>query len=138
MPLICKNSSTHFTKWVICQDFELKICFFVCNRGYNIQYHNGLRSRELGQAPMLLGFLFSQAGIIISHASVFVLRESIFLKYYFFSLFTFTVQGGAMTSMLCNLHFIQWHLTRRALVPFAAVSGKTLIPCDVKEYVQRM
>jgi hypothetical protein len=25
-----------------------------------------------------------------------------------------------------------------ALVPFAAVSGKTLIPCDVKEYVQRM
>ena len=50
MPLICKNSSTHFTKEVICQDFELKICFFVCNRGYNIQYHNGLRSRELGQA----------------------------------------------------------------------------------------
>jgi hypothetical protein len=26
---------------------------FVCNRGDTIQYHGGLRSRELGQAPML-------------------------------------------------------------------------------------
>ena len=30
---------------------------FVCNRGDTIQYHGGLRSRELGQAPMLLVFL---------------------------------------------------------------------------------
>ena len=30
---------------------------FVCNRGYTIQYHGGLRSRELGQAPMLQVFL---------------------------------------------------------------------------------
>ena len=32
-------------------------CLFVCNRGDTIQYHGGLRSRELGQAPMLLVFL---------------------------------------------------------------------------------
>ena len=43
------------------------------NRGVTIQYVGGLRSRELGQAPMLLVFLFSKAGIIISLASVFVL-----------------------------------------------------------------
>ena len=30
---------------------------FVCNRGDTIQYHGGLRSRELGQASMLLVFL---------------------------------------------------------------------------------
>ena len=30
---------------------------FVCNRGDTIQYHGGLQSRELGQAPMLLVFL---------------------------------------------------------------------------------
>jgi hypothetical protein len=29
----------------------------VCNRGDTIQYHGGLRSRELGQAPMLQVFL---------------------------------------------------------------------------------
>ena len=29
----------------------------VCNRGYNVQYHGGLPSRELGQAPMLPVFL---------------------------------------------------------------------------------
>ena len=41
---------------------------FVCNRGDTIQYHGSLRSRELGQAPMLLVFL-TQAGVIISPAS---------------------------------------------------------------------
>ena len=35
----------------------LTFCLFVCNRGDTIQYHGGLRSRELGQAPMLLVFL---------------------------------------------------------------------------------
>ena len=34
-------------------------CLFVCNRGDTIQYHGVLWSRELGQAPMLLVFLFS-------------------------------------------------------------------------------
>ena len=29
----------------------------VCNRGDTVQYHGGLRSRELGQVPMLLVFL---------------------------------------------------------------------------------
>ena len=29
---------------------------FVCNRGDTMQYHGGLRSWELGQAPMLLMF----------------------------------------------------------------------------------
>ena len=33
------------------------ICLFVCNRGDTVQYHSGLRSRELGQAPMLQVFL---------------------------------------------------------------------------------
>ena len=33
------------------------ILLFVCNRGDTIQYHGGLRSRELGQAPILLVFL---------------------------------------------------------------------------------
>ena len=33
----------------------LFVCF--CNRGDTIQYHGGLQSRELGQAPMLLVFL---------------------------------------------------------------------------------
>ena len=32
-------------------------CLFVCNRGDTIQYHGGLRSSELGQAPMLQVFL---------------------------------------------------------------------------------
>ena len=32
-------------------------CLFFCNRGDTIQYHNGLWSRELGQAPMPLVFL---------------------------------------------------------------------------------
>ena len=31
--------------------------FLFCNRGDTIQYHGGLRSRELCQAPMLLVFL---------------------------------------------------------------------------------
>ena len=35
---------------------ETFVCLFVCNRGDTIQYHGGLRSRELGQAPMLLVF----------------------------------------------------------------------------------
>ena len=34
-----------------------ELCLYVCNRGDTIQYHGGLRSRELGQAPMLLVFL---------------------------------------------------------------------------------
>ena len=33
------------------------VCLYVCNRGDTLQYHGGLRSRELGQAPMLLVFL---------------------------------------------------------------------------------
>ena len=33
------------------------VCLFVCNRGDTVQYHGGLRSRELGQAPMLQVFL---------------------------------------------------------------------------------
>ena len=33
------------------------VCLFVCNRGDTIQYHGGLRSRELGHAPLLLVFL---------------------------------------------------------------------------------
>ena len=33
------------------------LIFLVCNRGDTIQYHSGLRSRELGQAPMLQVFL---------------------------------------------------------------------------------
>ena len=33
------------------------VCLFVCNRGDTIHYHGGLRSRELGQAPMLQVFL---------------------------------------------------------------------------------
>ena len=36
--------------------FSLRF-MFVCNRGDTIQYHGGLQSRELGQAPMLLVFL---------------------------------------------------------------------------------
>ena len=44
-------------------------------------YFGGVRSRELGHGPMLLVFLFSWSGIIISPASVLrisvVLRESI-------------------------------------------------------------
>ena len=35
------------------ENFDLVFCLFVCNRGDNIQYHSGLRSRELGQAPMV-------------------------------------------------------------------------------------
>ena len=31
------------------ENFDLVFCLFVCNRGDNIQYHSGLRSRELGQ-----------------------------------------------------------------------------------------
>ena len=34
-----------------------KQTLFVCNRGDTVQYHSGLRSRELGQAPMLQVFL---------------------------------------------------------------------------------
>ena len=35
---------------------QFKTCnnLFVCNRGDTIKYHGSLRSRELGQAPMLL------------------------------------------------------------------------------------
>ena len=36
---------------------NVETSLFVCNRGDTIQYHGGLRSRELGQAPMLLVFL---------------------------------------------------------------------------------
>ena len=32
------------------------VCLFVCNRGDTVQYHGSLRSRELGQAPMLQDF----------------------------------------------------------------------------------
>ena len=32
------------------------VCLFVCAKGDTIWYHGGLRSRELGQAPMLLVF----------------------------------------------------------------------------------
>jgi hypothetical protein len=32
-------------------------CLFVCNRRDTIQYHGGLRSRKLGQAPMIQVFL---------------------------------------------------------------------------------
>ena len=39
------------------ENFDLVFCLFVCNRGDNIQYHSGLRSRELGQAPMLQVYL---------------------------------------------------------------------------------
>ena len=40
-----------------------KKCLFVCKRGDTIQYHGGLRSRELGQAPMLLVFLTPRQGL---------------------------------------------------------------------------
>ena len=38
---------------------QFKTCnnLFVCTRGDTIQYHGSLRSRELGQAPMLQVFL---------------------------------------------------------------------------------
>ena len=35
----------------------LFIFCFICNSGDTIQYHGGLRSRELGQAPMVQVFL---------------------------------------------------------------------------------
>jgi hypothetical protein len=38
-------------------DNFILLFLFLCNRGDNIQYHGGLRSRELCQAPMLLVFL---------------------------------------------------------------------------------
>ena len=41
-------------------------CLFVTEE---IQYHGGLRSRELGKAPILLCVPNSQAGVIISPAS---------------------------------------------------------------------
>ena len=31
--------------------FSFPVCLFVCNRGDTVQYHSGLRSRELGQLP---------------------------------------------------------------------------------------
>jgi hypothetical protein len=39
------------------QDIILSCFLFVCNRRDTIQYYGGLRSRELGQAPMLQVFL---------------------------------------------------------------------------------
>ena len=41
---------------------------------------SGLRSREVDQAPMLLVFLFSQAGVIISPMSEFVRSKIISLR----------------------------------------------------------
>ena len=46
-------------------------CFF-CNRGDTIQYHGGLRSKELGQAPMLLVSL-SPRQALSSHLRVFIM-----------------------------------------------------------------
>ena len=52
--------SDYFCSWIYVAlgllVFENVFCF-VCNREDTIQYHGGLRSRELGQAPMLLVFL---------------------------------------------------------------------------------
>ena len=45
---------------------------FFCNRGDTIQYHGGLRSRELGQAPMLLVFLTPKQALS-SHPRVFIM-----------------------------------------------------------------
>ena len=42
--------------------FAKTICF--CNKGDTIQYLSGLGSRELGQAPMLLLFLFPRQALI--------------------------------------------------------------------------
>ena len=47
---------------------------FFCNRGDDVQYHGGLRSRELCQAPMVLVFLTPRqdlAGVIISPARLY-------------------------------------------------------------------
>ena len=45
---------------------------FFCNRGDTMQYHGGLQSRELGQAPMLLVFLAPRQALS-SHPHVFIM-----------------------------------------------------------------
>ena len=47
-------------------------CFCFSNRGDTIQYHGGLRSWELGQAPMLLVFP-SPRQALSSHLHVFIM-----------------------------------------------------------------
>ena len=39
------------------RNLQEQVILFVCNRGDTVQHHGGLRSRELGQAPMLQVFL---------------------------------------------------------------------------------
>ena len=47
----------HFLSLFINKKTQSLLNIFFCNRGDTIQYHSGLQSRELGQAPMLLVFL---------------------------------------------------------------------------------
>ena len=56
-------------------------CFLFFNRGDTIQYFGGLRSRELGQAPILLVFLFPRQALSSHHrclcfAKVFLSHRS--------------------------------------------------------------
>ena len=55
-------------------------CLFVGNRGDTIQYNGGLRSRELGQAPMLQVVLTPRQGLSSKSFISFLKRNSIFLS----------------------------------------------------------
>ena len=55
-------------------------CLFVGNRGDTIQYNGGLRSRELGQAPMLQVVLTPRQRLSSKSFISFLKRNSIFLS----------------------------------------------------------
>ena len=55
----------HNCNHIICSASGLFVCLFVCNRGDTIQWHGGLGSRKLSQAPMLLEFLTPRQVILV-------------------------------------------------------------------------
>ena len=61
------SNSIRNSKFIICKLRVLRhSCLFFCNSGDNVQYHGGLWSRELGQAPMLQVFL-THRQVLSSH-----------------------------------------------------------------------
>jgi hypothetical protein len=93
----CATNKSKCSKWNKRQIF-IHFCLFVCNRGDTIQYHGGLWSRELGQAPMLLVFL-SPRQALSSHPRQQMVwlcrlqdRDSVHIVYYQPSYNTQTLQ----------------------------------------------
>ena len=119
------------------QQFKSFVLF--CNRGDTIQYHGGLRSRELCQAPMLLVFLTPRQALS-SHprqcfcASLKLLFFMIFVGVHEFSFRLTTFSNCSFILGVHRICFISFVLSIFSSVSVQSLNAKPPQPTEISQY----